>query len=125
MAMKKKQFVQSEFVNYVLSKSNQNALRKFAKEGFGAKDWLTEVNNDGYKITFSPDRNGHGFACWLIPLDADGVNHGLILSGRGGTPTNAFVECVYKHSILFAGKWPRPTDDGQSWTWDADVSDDD
>jgi len=118
--MSKDTWQKSEFVYYPLKPAEQGKLRKWAAEDFPKHPYLEEVVSAGYKVTFSLDIRNHCFACWLIPLDADSDNHGLILAGRGGTATNAFVECAFKHLVVFKGQWPRPTDDGTSWTWDSE-----
>lgn len=111
-------FKQAQFVNYTLSKSEVARLRKWFTEHFNDRDWLSDVTQDGYKISFSFDERTKTSACWFIPRDPDGENGGMILSGRGGNPTSALVECVFKHCILFDKRWPSPDASGETWTWD-------
>jgi hypothetical protein len=113
-------YKKADFVNYTLTKSEQARIKKWSVEEFPQRDWLSVVIGQGYKVTLNYDKRNHAFACWLIALGETHENHDLILSGRGGTAINALIECLFKHVAVFKGSWPRPTDDGQSWTWDSD-----
>lgn len=115
---KQKQWTPNSFVNYSLSKSNIAALRSWYKDHFGDTDWLLDLTTEGLKVTFSYFERTDTYSCWLVPMNEADENYGLILSGRGSSPTSALVECVFKHRVLFKGKWPKPTADGSSWTWD-------
>jgi len=94
----------SEFINRELSEAEQTAYRKWRADGEAVLDALDEAVEGGYKISIKYDEYSSSPCCFLFP-PTGGDNEGRILTGRGGSSFRALAECLYKHTILFAGIW--------------------
>lgn len=102
-------FEPSEFVNINLTDDQKQTIK--------AAVWTVELQDDafgrlldgGYKCTIKFDDRNDCFAAWLIPPPKD-KNKGLILSGRGSTPTKALKQLYYLHFVVLEGDWNTAQD---------------
>jgi len=94
----------AEFVALELSKDEKAALREFAAEMDDLDEFIKDILTDGTKLTMKDDERN---SCYVVfafaPEGSD--NGGYILTGRGGTPTRAMRELLYKDRILLDHVW--------------------
>lgn len=101
-------FDRTIFVQYELSAAEKRDLKDNYRQNFDIDAALQGFVDGGYRITFKYDLYGDCAGCWVQPVDDKAHNGGKCLPGRGRTPYGAFVECCYKHYVVFEGDWPDP-----------------
>jgi len=94
----------SEFINYELDKEQTAAYREWRDDFENVLNIVTELIEEGYRVTIKFDDYSSSCAVFLIP-PAEGENDGYILTGRGSTAYRALSEAMYKHSDVFRGTW--------------------
>ena len=93
------------FVNYDLTRSDKDALKKASPSSDELWLQVTQLVQQGYKVTFGWDNYAECFACWLIGVSPESKNEGLILPSRASSAVKAFAACLYKHVTVFEGVW--------------------
>jgi hypothetical protein len=95
-----------EFINLELDAAQADECRAFRKDPVAVNLILTEMLEDGYKITCRYDSRNECYACFAFAED-DSDNAGYILTGRGGSGMSALAELLYKHAQVLERSWVR------------------
>lgn len=94
-----------EFVNVELNDEQADACRLFRRDLTEVNLVLTEMLEDGYKISARYDDRNECYAAFAFAA-ADSDNQGYILSGRGGSGLSALAELLFKHAHVVERNWP-------------------
>lgn len=97
--------LRDEFLNVELSVEQTAEFKAFRKEVDAINSVLTEMLEDGYKLTCRYDDYNECYACFAFAPD-EHDNAGYILTGRGGSGLSAVAELLYKHSEVLGRNWP-------------------
>jgi len=100
-----------QFVNINLDKATQGRLKAAPWDVDRQDAALEGLYDQGYKLSSRWDSFNSCYAAWLVPPDK-GVNAGMILAGRGSTPTKAIKAVIFIHLAILEGVWGA--DQGQS-----------
>ena len=95
---------QDEFINYELSSEQSRACSEWRQDADNVMNLLSEMVENGYKITQKWDGNNNCPVCYVFP-GPDTENSGFILTGRGSTAFRAVAQAIYKHYEVFHGDW--------------------
>ena len=90
------------WVNYNLSNDQKAELKAST---FDCDNALLRLCEENYKVTVSHDAFAKCFACFLVPKGAEHKHVGMILSGRGSTPTKAIKQACYIHWNIYDSDW--------------------
>lgn len=94
------------FVDIILSQGDKE---KLASESLLPDDFvgvLEYFHQNGYKISFSPDKAHQCVIATITGVEDDCLNVGYSLSGRGPSIEKALAVLWYKHSVLASeGLW--------------------
>lgn len=88
------------FLNIQLSDEDKAIIKSTT---YDLSDFTTDLDkwvDNGYKFTFSHDDYNHCFQCIATPQDADHVDYGIMMSGRGSTAIKSFKQWVYIQTRL-------------------------
>lgn len=94
----------SEFINRELDTQEVAAYRQWRLDPEEVIARWTEMLEEGYRVNTKYDDYGSCCAAFVIP-DAESVNNGYILAGRGGNAYRALSEAIFKHYVVFKGQW--------------------
>ena len=94
----------SEFVNLEVDKAHKPALRAYCTTHDELDEAVADILADGTKLTQKYDERNRCYVVFGFATD-DSDNAGLILTGRGGSPSRALRELAYKHHALLEGQW--------------------
>ena len=107
----------SEFVQLELTVKEKEALRAFGATSDELDGYIKDFLDNGNKITLKWDDRNTCYVAFGFP-GVDTVNGGYILTGRGGAPSRALRELVYKHAQILGGEWGNYHNRGGSGSGD-------
>jgi len=106
----------SEFVQMELAAAEKQDLRKYAADIDGLDEALKDALEQDIKITIKTDERNACYVAFGFPLEGSD-NQGFILTGRGGSPSRALRELLYKDGVILGHEWAgyhnRPKPDGE------------
>lgn len=105
----KTELPQNSFVNTPLSADDVFNVKMAAWGEEQLNDAITRTTMEGYKLSVRYDTRNQCFAAWFIS-PVTGVNKGLILAGRGSTPSKAIKQLAYIHFKLLECDWTAEGD---------------
>lgn len=90
----------ARFVGIELLAEEKQQFRALLDSGEFSDLQVDDFIERGYKVTFTSDKRGGGVICTLSAPDADHVNNGLLLTGRGRDATTALGVVAFKDIYL-------------------------
>jgi len=66
---------------------------------------VDKLAEDGYRMSLAYDDYNAAFMCSLTTKDAQNVNAGWVLVGRGKTCLAALAQAIFKHTVVTSGNW--------------------
>jgi len=97
----------TQFVRGELDRVQAAECKSWVGDGDDLLGYLDTVVMSGYKLSIRWDGYSESYAAWLIAPDKDSTNAGLILPGRGSTPSKSVRQVLFKHIMMFDGVWPK------------------
>jgi len=95
----------AEFINLELDADQRSEFKAFRVDVESINDALSEMVEDGYKITVRYDDRNECHAAFAFAPDGHD-NAGYILTGRAGTGLYAVAELLFKHAVVMGRNWP-------------------
>lgn len=97
-------FKPAQFVNINLAPDQIATIKASGWDTHRLDTSLDALLSDGFKCTVRFDNRNQCYAAWLVPPDGHKWA-GLILSGRGSTPTKAMKQLLFIHYIVLDRNW--------------------
>lgn len=109
---KSQRFNDATFINWSLTVEQKSKIKAWSPTFGEVDDLLSEVIQEGCKVSFGFDDYGQSFTCSIVPQASHKTNYGYILVGRGSTPLKAFKQVLYIHREIFGGDWSTYSKEG-------------
>lgn len=94
-------FDSSRFVQYELDAAEAQKCKAWDVSADDLWGHVLALADDGYSITFKFDSWSEAYACFVqVRGQDDHVNAGLILTGRGSTPSKALKQACFKMDAI-------------------------
>lgn len=99
-----------KFVNLTLSEGMKSDARLYIQNDFDFGNALTELMEEGYKVSFSCNLDNETFQCTISASYAGTQNSGGMLTGFAPDAHSAFGMAYYKHSVVLEKDWRKAMD---------------
>lgn len=105
------------FVKYRLNDDEMAQAKEACTSMSDVGEILTQMVDEGYKISVSHDDYGGGMQAFMTPGKRESVNSGWTLTARAPTLLAAVGVLAWKHYTLFSQIWPKEAETRQGQTW--------
>lgn len=102
---KKARFNDVRFVNYELTKEEKQSCKAWLPTLDEFDDCCLKFVEGGYRYSVKWDDYTQSFACFAQSDGSRPDNSGLLLTGRGSTPSKAVKQAMFKHFVVFDLDW--------------------
>jgi len=92
------------FINLELVQEEKTALTSFSSSMDELDSYWERMLSDGYKLTVKYDSYTSCYAAFAFPDDSSS-HSGYILTGRGGHPSRAVRQLLFKHFVILEEDW--------------------
>jgi len=93
------------WIDPTLSKEQKQHLKESELTVDALDNVMAEVADEGVRISVHLDERDGCYVCRFWPSKDDTVRAGMVLVGRGSTPTKAVKQAYYKHDVVLAQNW--------------------
>lgn len=97
----------AQFVNFDFDTATKAKFKTWRDKNRGQlADLIDRLCDSGFGISAKPDNYSGGFASFITALEPGHALAGWVLSGRGSDASNAMLGALYRHLVVFEGRWP-------------------
>jgi len=104
------------WVNYTLTDEHKQALDQLvSKKPEFLELEMNDAAQDGYRWSIAWDTYANCFTVTMFTREVSSSNYGLMMSSRSKSWYKALLMCLYKHTLVFEGKWIVAPETERDW----------